>query len=221
MNRRDCRPQSLPTRHRGDRRRGFSEIVNDRQHDDNGGEQHHDAVGAAPLSDTVFTNTGRHYADRGEEERARPKLRSTMLAGGDDPEQRGRRRSLPRTRATVISGPPVMPSVTLPTPGIGSIRAEQDAQHHADAERDEGRTPAVALTVVAEVATHLFLSFGRYDQPTWSRGCISERRSPSRTTSMRRSAARAGIRSGKPLGSGNCGTCATLTTPALETNTRI
>ena len=50
---------------------------------------------------------------------ARPKFRSTMLAGSGMTQSIGPvRRRLPKISAT-ISGPPPMPSVTVPTPGSG------------------------------------------------------------------------------------------------------
>ena len=68
---------------------------------------------------------------------ARPKLRSTMFAGSGMVQSIGPvRRSLPRISAT-ISGPPPMPSVTVPTPGIGNRnQPEQHAEHHAEPERN-------------------------------------------------------------------------------------
>ena len=93
---------------------------------------------------------------------ARPKLRSTMLAGSGMTQSIGPvRRSLPRMSAT-ISGPPPMPSVTVPTPGIGiGIKPEQDAQHHAEPERHVAELRR-GLHGVAEVLADFLLAVGRH-----------------------------------------------------------
>ena len=71
------------------------------------------------------------------------------------------RRSLPRISAT-ISGPPPMPSVTVPTPGIGNRdQAEQDAHHHAEAERHVAEFRR-GLHGVAEMLPDLLLAVGRH-----------------------------------------------------------
>ncbi len=72
-----------------------------------------------PVSDTVRTNGWPALMPTEARKIAKPKLRSTMLAGSGMTQSSGPvRRSLPRMSAT-ISGPPPMPSVTVPTPGIG------------------------------------------------------------------------------------------------------
>src|SRR3954471_1045 len=65
-----------------------------------------------------------------------PKFRSTMFAGSGMTQLIGPvRRSRPTMSAT-MSGPPPMPSVTVPTRHGDRHQAEQDTQHHPKADGD-------------------------------------------------------------------------------------
>ena len=72
-----------------------------------------------PVSEIVLTKGWPELMPTAARNSARPKFRRTMLAGSGMTQTSGPvRRSLPTISAT-MSGPPEMPSVTVPTPGMG------------------------------------------------------------------------------------------------------
>ena len=74
---------------------------------------------SGPVCATVVTKAWPELMPTVARNSVRPKLRSTMLAGSGMTQLIGPvRRSRPTISAT-ISGPPPMPSVTVPTPGTG------------------------------------------------------------------------------------------------------